>query len=73
VEEALNGPFKKQSKPDSAWGPVSVDHSQFQCKSGQTHQIANSREYQLVDQAVQSSTNGPLYHVSLNQTKDIST
>ena len=65
VEDALNGPFKKQSKPDSAWGPVSVDHSHFQCKIGQPpHQSANSMEYQLVDQAVQSSTNGPLYHVS---------
>ena len=63
VEDALNGPFKKQSKPDSAWGPVSVDHSHFQCKSSQSHQNANSREYQLVDQAVKSSTVGPLYHV----------
>ncbi len=64
VERAFDGPFKKQARADANWGPVTADHAKFQCRSNSLESpSATSREYQLVDNAVQPALHGPIYHV----------
>jgi len=65
IEEAFNGPFKKQQRLDSAWGPITNDHSTFQCRENPSGEQSTSRDFQLVDKAVQPVTDQPIYQVRL--------
>ena len=67
IEETFKGSFKKQKSPDSTWEAVSdVDHSHFECQRSKDRDYLtpNSREYQLLNQAVPSTPQGPVYKVS---------
>ena len=65
----FQGPFKKRAGPDSIWKTVreDVDHSHFECdkSADNDYRIPTSREYQLMDRAVPSSLNRPIYKVRL--------
>ena len=66
VEHAFGGPFKTRAGSDSIWGPESADHSQFECNrpDGDAERNGvNSRQYQLVNDAVQPTSLRPLYTV----------
>ena len=66
IDDTFKGPFKRQEGSDSTWKPIQVsDHSHFECQgSNRDYSTPTSREYQLMDQGVPSSLNGPLYKVS---------
>ena len=65
----FQGPFKKRAGPDSIWKTVreDVDHSHFECdkSADNDYRIPTSREYQLMDRAVPSTLNRPIYKVRL--------
>ncbi len=68
VEKTFEGPFKTRGGPDSAWKPVhGVDHSLFRCGQNSADNretlVAKSKEYQLLDGAVQPETESPIFHV----------
>lgn len=65
VETAFEGPFKTRPGPDSVWGPKKDDHEHFRCEDpNRTQQLpANSKEYQLMDRAVQQVTHEPVFRV----------
>ena len=69
IEDTFKGPFKKQNNRDSIWQAVDddVDHSHFECQrsTDRDYRTPNSREYQLLNQAVPSTPQGPVYKVSL--------
>ena len=69
IEDTFKGPFKKQNNRDSIWQAVGndVDHSHFECQrsNDRDYRTPNSREYQLLNQAVPSTPQGPVYKVSL--------
>lgn len=70
IEETFEGPFKKQSRPDSTWEPQNGDHSHFQCQPSSSNKEqfkANSREYQLINKAVPSTKQAPLYQEHLGR------
>ena len=69
AEEAFEGPFKTRDSPESVWKQEDADHSHFRCEksSGEDqHQQIGSKDYQLVDNAVQPTTKEPIYKVSHN-------
>ncbi len=67
AESAFQGPFRDRDSPESIWRPVDADHSHFSCghddQAGDRLQV-NSQQYQLMDRAVQPTTEEPLYKVS---------
>ena len=66
VDETFQGPFKKREGPDAIWKTVQdIDHSHFQCEksANNDYTIPTSREYQLMDKAVPSTLNRPIYKV----------
>ncbi len=64
VESAFSGPFKTREDPDSIWRPEDADHSHFRCAGGsEDHLQINSKDYQLMDSAVQPSRGEPVYRV----------
>ena len=72
IERTFKGPFKTRENQGSTWGPdKSVepnDRAGFECEKPPPTpsgvDAIDSRKYQLMDNAVQSTTSGPLYHVS---------
>jgi semaphorin 5 len=72
IENTFEGSFKKQAHSDSTWVAVNdIDHSHFECQkttNNSEHLIPNSREYQLLDRAVQATNKGPLYKVTFLMT-----
>ena len=68
VEAAFAGPFKHQARPDSTWGPAHGVHDHFQCgKEPESDALLLSRQYQLMDQSVQSTHARPVYTENLNR------
>ena len=67
IDETFTGPFKRQEGPESTWKSVhGIDHSHFECQksANRDYTTPTSREYQLMDQAVPSTLNGPIYKVT---------
>ena len=66
VDDTFQGPFKKREGQDAIWKTAQdVDHSHFQCEKSadNDYRIPTSREYQLMDKAVPSALNRPVYKV----------
>ena len=74
IERTFKGPFKTQENgdPTKTWRPDNsvqpTDRSGFECERPSTSpngvDSIDSRKYQLMDETVESTTFGPLYHVS---------
>ena len=67
IEKTFKGPFKKRESVDNIWKSVDIDdHSHFECQRSKAsnYLTPNSREYQLLNQAVPSTIQGPVYKVS---------
>ena len=74
IEKTFKGPFKTRENgdPTKTWRPdnsVDVkDRTGFECDNPRLASSGvdaiDSRKYQLMDETVDSSTYGPLYHVS---------
>ena len=74
IESTFNGPFKTQENQDPTKTWVSdnsvplKDRRRFECERPQLAPSGvdsiDSRKYQLMDKTVDSTTFGPLYHVS---------
>ncbi|TRY69068.1 hypothetical protein TCAL_11284 [Tigriopus californicus] len=68
VETTFTGRFKTRSGPAAIWESKSDIHSHFECEaSDNKHLEVNSREYQLINDAVQPTLPRPLYHENLEQ------
>lgn len=66
IEETFDGPFMNRNGPESTWKTShDIDHSHFKCQrsAGKTYETPTSRDYQLMDRSVPSSTGGPIYKV----------
>lgn len=68
VQAAFSGPFKTRERLDSIWTRARANnHSHFECQQDldEVREVGvTSRDYQLLDLAVQPTTApGPLYHV----------
>ena len=67
LQDAFAGPFKARERPDATWGPKRDDHSHFECAdpAAGEHLTVNSRQYQMVDGAVQQvgGSLAPIYAV----------
>lgn len=62
IQTAFNGPFKHQATVGSAWERHMSPHSRHsQCHETAPHQLLESSRYQLMDSAVQPTTQTPLY------------
>jgi chondroitin sulfate proteoglycan 4 len=74
IERTFKGPFKTRENgdPTKTWRPdnsvLPNDRSGFECERPSTSpnevDSIDSRKYQLMDETVESTTFGPLYHVS---------
>ena len=68
-QDAFAGPFKARERPDATWGAKRDDHSHFECAdpAAGEHLTVNSRQYQMVDGAVQQAGGGltPIYTVRI--------
>ncbi|KAL0132032.1 hypothetical protein PUN28_000065 [Cardiocondyla obscurior] len=71
VASSFNGPFKHQENAGAAWERKPVDHHNRQhCGSASnaaTHQLMDNQRYQLMDEAVQSTTPEPLHTATLER------
>ncbi|KAK6639382.1 hypothetical protein RUM43_007655 [Polyplax serrata] len=67
IEEAFSGPFKHQVHPGAAWEKDYSQHrNHFECEApSQSRHLIDSSKYQLMDSAVQPSTQKPLYNSNL--------
>jgi semaphorin 5 len=72
IEEAFASPFKTRERSDATWEPKDDDHAHFECgdsdgdSKDRSHLAVSSRQYQLVNSAVQPTTGekGPILSVS---------
>ena len=71
IMASFNGPYKYQENSGSAWERKHVPYlNRQQCdqpSSNAPHQILDNQRYQLMDDAVQSTTLMPLYTVTLER------
>ncbi|KAG7200791.1 hypothetical protein KM043_003165 [Ampulex compressa] len=71
ISASFNGPFKHQEKSGAAWQRKSVSHKDRQhCgtpSSAPPHRIMDNQRYQLMDDAVQSTTLAPLHTATLER------
>lgn len=71
IVASFNGPFKYQENAGAAWErrPV-AHHNRQRCgplSSTASHQIMDNQQYQLMDEAVQSTMLGPLHTATLER------
>ena len=67
LQDSFSGPFKSRERADATWGPKRDNHSHFECAdpSAGEHLTVSSRQYQMVDGAVQQvgGSLAPIYAV----------
>ncbi|XP_066596034.1 semaphorin 5c isoform X2 [Prorops nasuta] len=71
ITDSFNGPFKHQENSGAAWERRPVPHQNRQhcgpLSSAAPHQIMDNQRYQLMDDAVQSTTLEPLHTTTLER------